>query len=165
MICFDTHVLIWGVRGWAGESQQDEIGHTRRFIERLRVEGTRILIPAPVVAEYLLGFESSQLRISQFQILQREFEIRPLDAASALVAAELEGNRQVLGRLGEQAGFDRQRVRMDAFILGIAITSGAERIISADAKMAVLADGRIPVEPVPRFDLQQDLLELTDEPG
>ena len=55
LICFDNHVLIWGIKEQAAEGQNDKIVLAKRFINKLSADDNAlILIPSIVVAEFLI---------------------------------------------------------------------------------------------------------------
>jgi hypothetical protein len=57
MICFDTQILIWGVQGTSHPDQASMIERTRHYIAPLEQAKEQVMIPAPVLAEHLVGFE------------------------------------------------------------------------------------------------------------
>ena len=57
MICFDKQILIWGVQGTNHPDQASMIERTPRYIAHLERVKEQVMIPAPVLAEYLVGFE------------------------------------------------------------------------------------------------------------
>jgi predicted nucleic acid-binding protein len=156
MVCFDTAILIWGVQGVSRPNQVGMIERTRRYIEVLREEKTRIMVPSPAVGEYLLGFETEAERRRQAELFQQHFIVPGLDLQAAALAADLE--RDAAGDLRGVEVPERQRLRVDAQILAIAIVNGATVVISHDAHMSLLAGGRILVREVPNVGKQLNLI-------
>src|SRR5437868_6887482 len=74
MTCFDTTILIWGIQGAAKPEQRGMIARTRRFLERLQETGEQVIVPAPVLAEYLTWFEPAQ-QTPQRKVLETRFRI------------------------------------------------------------------------------------------
>lgn len=161
MICFDTAVLIWGVQGAARKGQEEMIQRTRSYIEYLTRENVQIIVPSPVVTEYLSGFEDDEQRDQQQRLLERHFVIPSFDHRAAVLAAELglrgDDRKQIIA-----SGVDRQALKVDAQIVAIGITQGAERIISPDPHLERIARGRIQVQGVPKVS-PIDQLALAEE--
>ena len=115
------------------------------LVEQLRVQSARILLPTPVLAEFLTFASSDYLAdINK----SSHFEIASFDQRAAIeAAAEL---RRVLA-----AGKDKksgvagswQKVKVDRQIVAIARVAGAGRIYTTDSGVATLAreSGIIPV--------------------
>lgn len=55
LVCFDTQVLIWGVKREASENQEHMIARTQYLIEQCEEKKYKILIPSIVVGELLMG--------------------------------------------------------------------------------------------------------------
>jgi hypothetical protein len=53
LICFDTNILIWGIKEQSGKGQEEIIPRAKDFISSLDDE-TTVLIPSIVVAEILM---------------------------------------------------------------------------------------------------------------
>ena len=148
MICFDTHVLIWGVQGRAKAGQEHLIEKAKRYIRHLDQHNEQIMIPAPVVGEYLVHFNGDDLA-KQKDIIQRNFFVPSLDIHAAAIQAEIEGDKALRKRIQAEDGLDRQQLRVDSQIIAIALVNKAEKIISHDPHMRELAKDRIKVEEIP----------------
>jgi len=155
MICFDTGPVIWGVQGKARAGQGEMVERTRRYIRHLSEQKIRIMLPAPVVGEYLLGFGEGEQE-KQIQVIRHVFRVAAFDMAAAVVAAELEGNRRVLKAIRE-TGIDRDRLRVDAQVVAIGIVARAKKIVTNDGHLRDLAQGRIEIIEVPSVHTQMDL--------
>jgi len=156
MICFDTHVLIWGVQGVARNGQEHLVAKAKQYIRHLDAKHERIMVPAPVVGEYLIGFDDKD-RDAQQELLQRLFFVPALDMHAATVQAKIEGNKELLRELRDRFGLDRQQIRIDAQILAVAIVNNADRVISHDPHMLILAQGRVAVGELPDIHEQMNL--------
>lgn len=88
MICLDTMILILGLQRKAAPKYQHLVERTQRYLKHLDDENETIMIPSPVVAEYLQGFDAAG-RARQVTSLQKLFFIPSFDLPSAALAAEL----------------------------------------------------------------------------
>src|SRR5262245_4607722 len=138
MICLDTQVLIWGVQGVARPDQIGMIGRTRAYIDYLDRKGERLMIPAPALFEYLVGFEPADQQ-RQRDILERRFIIPALDVPSAAVAAELMANTEFMRQIREDYDVKRQHLRIDVMIVAAAIVHRADVLVSGDPHNKKLA--------------------------
>lgn len=159
MICFDTMVLVWGIQGRASAGQEEMVARTRRFIESLQNENEQIMIPAPVVSEYLQYFETDD-RKRQIKALERHFFLPAFNVPAAYLAAGIAHQRQREG-IGVPEGSTRQAIKTDIQILATAIVNNARLLVThnlADFEgLAMHAGGRIRISDVPLAHSQQDL--------
>lgn len=172
MIALDTCVLIQGIQQADPQlppALSAQAARTHAFLEQLLERRERILIPLPVIVEYLVPFppETHHLRLSA---LRESFVVHTLDDHAASIAAALQreeafniAQSALREEGGVPAGVARNLVKMDALILGIAIAQHAKALITHDVKhMTHLAGDRIqvlPVPPVARQALLPNLLE------
>lgn len=152
VICFDTTPPIWGVREDCDRGDEHCIAKTKKYIDYLKRINAKILVPAPVLAEYLIGAVDTEL--NELSVLRRNFQIGNLDVASAVTAAKLQ-RKGKLKAIEEDYNLDRQCIKADALIIAIAIHNHSSKIITRDDHFKVLADGRIPISPVPDIDIAE----------
>jgi predicted nucleic acid-binding protein len=159
MICFDTMVLVWGIQGKASPGQEEMVARTKRYIDSLRDENEQILIPAPVVSEYLQHFDTDE-RKRQIRALERYFLLPAFNLPAAYLAAGIAYQRQRSGATSAE-GTSRQAIKTDIQILATAIVNNARLLVThnlADFEnLAQLAGGRIRVADVPNVHSQRDL--------
>lgn len=163
MISFDTAVLLWGIQGTSRASQNEMILRTQRYMQSLAKQRTRVCIPAPVVAEYLAGFEPSEHE-KQLLLLDKSFFIAAFDLKAAVLAARITAQHCMLRQIRQECGQSRQQLRVDAMILATAVVAGAQTLVSQDSHMQQLAQflpGTIQVLPVPEI-VQSDLFDDQD---
>lgn len=156
MICFDTGPVIWGVQGKAKQGQEEMVERTRRYIKFLSERNVRIMLPTPVVSEYLLGFDEAE-QAKQIQVIRQVFRVGAYDMQAAVIAAELEANRRLMDAIRKTTGVDRNRLRVDAQVVAIGIAARAEKIVTNDEHLQDLAQGRIKIVEVPAVHTQMDL--------
>jgi predicted nucleic acid-binding protein len=154
-ICFDTTPLIWGVRGESDRGQEHQIENTKRYIKFLKDTSKQIIIPAPVLSEYLIG--ASDTEVHELEVLKRGFQIASLDVASAQLAAQLQRGDKIRA-IQEEFGLERQCIKADALIIAIAIVSRASRIITHNERhFKTLAGNRIIISGVPETPEQTEM--------
>lgn len=161
MICFDTGPIIWGVQGKATRGQEHMVSRTKRYIRYLRNQKQAIMVPTPVVAEYLIPFNPQEQQ-EQVRVFERGFFIPSFDLPAALVAAELEHDSGLIKAIRRGSDVDRNRLRVDAQILAIAIVNMAEKVITADPHLKSLAQDKIAVTEVPDIHEQPELFEPSE---
>jgi hypothetical protein len=54
IVCLDTCILVWGVQGAAASNNAAKPAQARALLQQLETEKATIIIPAPVVFEFLL---------------------------------------------------------------------------------------------------------------
>jgi predicted nucleic acid-binding protein len=156
MICLDTTVLIWGVQGVAqGLHRQHMIERTDRYLKSLRRKNETLMVPAPVLAEYLQGFADPRQRAAQLRAFQEGFFVPPFDLPSAFLAAELSQSPEV-AKLAQEG--DRKAIKTDVQIIAIAIVHQADLIVTGNAsEFRRIAGGKILISEVPDVAVQQEL--------
>jgi predicted nucleic acid-binding protein len=156
MICLDTMLLIWGVQGVARPEQQSMTDQTRRFLRALSENQETVILPTPVVTEYIQAFPAPA-RIEQLEFLVETFQIVPFDLPAAGLAAELAYEARNVAR---PATVTRQSMKADTQILATAIVHGAREIVTDEQELfGRLAGGRIKVSAVPSIP-EQTFLDL-----
>jgi predicted nucleic acid-binding protein len=88
IVCFDTHVLIWGVKNEASSSQQAMIERAIALIQQCTDRKDVVLVPAVVVGEALCNVPAG-MQESLFRTLSEQFLIVPYDARAALINARI----------------------------------------------------------------------------
>jgi predicted nucleic acid-binding protein len=159
MICFDTQVVIWSVQRKARPGQEALVLRAAKYIRYLEEQGERVMVPAPVAGEYLIGF-NGQDRAAQQSLIQRLFYVPAFDMPAAVMQAEIESDKKLLLEMKKEFNLDRQQLRTDAQILAVAIVNKADKIISHDPHMSKLAGTRIKVEQMPEIAEQMPLLSV-----
>lgn len=155
MVCLDTHVIIWGIKGEASQGQEAMVQRAKSYIRHQDEQGIDLMVPAPVVAEAMIRGDVDQLRAIR-AIIERSFFIAAFDSPAAFLAAELERGHGA-AKLREEGGVPRNHIRIDAQIAAIAIVQNAEAIVSHDPHMRTVAQNRIPVIELPDISEQGNL--------
>lgn len=150
-ILIDNMIVSWGIRGEANPEQRHLVGWTQHFLQQCETEGTRIFIPAPVVAESLLRvpLEEHETVTATYA---RYFRVLPFDLAAAREFARLWTQREpglreadLRGGLAPKKGI----YRFDCQIVAIAISRKIDCIYSHDGDVKRFAGGEVQVREIP----------------
>jgi predicted nucleic acid-binding protein len=87
-VCFDTHILIWGVRGKATVGQEDKIAKAKNLISKCEEDGINVIVPSIVVAEMLCALEP-RLHSAVSELMHRRFIVPPFDTQASLHFARI----------------------------------------------------------------------------
>jgi len=136
------------------------------FLEQeIQRSGETILIPAPALAEVLVGLEDDGPAVIERLSRSSRFKIADFDT---MAAVELAAMTREAKRAGDKRGGSEspwQKVKIDRQIIAIARTRGATTIYSDDQGLAKFA-ANIGIQvvpswsmPLPEIDPQQGLFE------
>lgn len=162
-VCFDNHVLIWGIKEQASEGQEENIANTKRFINEL-ADDTKVIIPSIVMAEFLLPIPP-KLHATVINLFSKLFIIAPFDtyAASKLsLVWQAFKNPEIAKRIEEEQR-TRAELRADAMIVATALAQRADCIYSQDRWLKTFANGFIDVKEVPFTPIKLDMFELNPD--
>lgn len=109
------------------------------LIETTGSQGGTIVIPAPVLTEFLVGVEPAKIQeyIDLF-MSERCIEVAPFDARAAVECAQMVDRAEHRQRGGEDE--TRAKVRFDRQILAIAKVVGATAIYTHDRQLLAKAE-------------------------
>ena len=143
--------LIWGVRQ---EGTDDERNRARYLFQQLNEDDAQIIIPAVVVAEYLVPVAEKD-RAKVASALSDRFRIVPFDVRSAALAARLFDDFKPNRPKGRPGG--RDLLKADAMIVASSKTAGARYFYSDDAECremasSVLTARELPANPTNLFE-------------
>lgn len=151
-------VLIWGLQKTAAPDYQHLVERTERYLRYLDAENETVMIPSPVIAEYLQGFDASG-RAREVAALQRAFFIPSFDLPSAALAAELTDKADAK-QLRKTSRENRQALKVDVQIAATAIVHGASQIVTHNiGDFKTITGGRIKVTEVPDIAESKPLFE------
>jgi predicted nucleic acid-binding protein len=137
LVCFDTNILIWGVREKSTAGQEHMIALAKEYIRGLSEIKARILLPTTVVAEYLIPCDDDS-RQKQLAILEDHI-IAPFDVPAATLAAAIQSRRDLIDRIRKDHIASRIAIKADCQIIAIAKTVGSDMIVSHDEALRKLA--------------------------
>lgn len=157
MICLDTNALIWAVEPNPDPAVSDWCKRIRHYLERLRDEQTPVMIPVPVLFEFLCKYprerhEAVQAALSEGFVL---FDATPQVASEAATLFQI-GNTTATS----SGGHPKQQRKMDLLVAASALVAGVTAVISEDRDYSQLTGGRLtwvkvsslPLPPAGLFD-------------
>jgi predicted nucleic acid-binding protein len=145
----------------------------RFLVETLRDNRETVIIPAPVLSEFLVfagkDAPSYPLKIRESSVLR----IEPFDERAAVELADMEITARSRGeKRGSASGSQWQKVKFDRQIVAIAKVHGASAIYSDDPDIAahgkdsgvsVLGSADLPLPPAQQKTIEEMLSEQTVE--
>jgi len=161
VVVFDANVLISLV---SGKTHRDDLARIEGVIAEVSKKKSYVGIPTPALAEFLVRTDSATHAL--LAALERKSSIRvlPFDKRAASECAILDRKARDAGnKRGTSRGVPYQKVKIDRQIVAIAITNGAEMVVSDDsdlvtfAKAAGLRALSVAELPIPQASLQQPL--------
>lgn len=129
LVCLDTSLLILTQQTRPSPGQEDLYKQAQAYEEWLSEGDAGILIPTPVIAEYLCSRDASERR-QVIASLQRYADIGDFDLRAAELAARIRLSYQE--KFGLPKGWARQGLSIDMMIAAIAIVNRASHIVTHD---------------------------------
>jgi predicted nucleic acid-binding protein len=156
LACVDTHVLIWGIKKESSSSQVYMIERTVNFLQWMQNERHTVIVPAPVLAEFLLHIPMSEHdKISNK--IRSNFLVPSFDAAASSMLAKIWQTNKNNGLPSGTNG--RERFKTDAMIIAIAVVNKAKILYSEDIDLQRTAKGFIETKDIPVIPRQMELGE------
>jgi predicted nucleic acid-binding protein len=161
IICFDTHVVIWGIKKVAEPGQENMIFKAEALIAECDEKRHQVIIPALVLGELLMAVPPED-HPAFISLMHQKLRVIPFDAKAASLFAKmwckwsenkfypysLDGNRP-----------SREKIKIDYMIAATAKASNAECIYTEDPGLKKFAEEYIRVESLPPSVVQQSVLE------
>lgn len=136
VICLDTNVIIWGVKGEYSSDQDEMVGRSKRLLRRLKEEKHTLVVPAIVLAEAMVNLPPEQHSLF-LERVQKRFAISPFDAGASSQFARLWATYKD-HPLAREAAANQERTRAmmkaDCMIIATAMNVGAFRIYTHNIK-------------------------------
>jgi hypothetical protein len=168
IVAVDSNSLVT----WSSPRAGDGMNRARLefLFDEVAAASGRIVIPAPVFAEFLVGIDESASEWINVLDNKRGLIVAPFDKRAAFDCSLLD--KAALGRGDKKGGRDDrpwQRVKVDRQIVAIAKVNNVDLLITNDgglretATTAGLTVKRIEELPVPQSVLQGKLFEPTSK--
>ena len=157
LVCFDTHIIIWGVREKATLGQEDKIEKSKYLISMCEKNGIKIMVPSVVIAEVLCALEP-RLHSAVSELMHRRFIVPPFDTQAALHFAEMWRNKK---QPKDESGISRSEMKADYMIIATARARGANCIYSEDSGLKKFAQDYVDVKPLPHVERQMSITDIT----
>ena len=164
LVCFDNHILVWGIKEQATLGQEDMIPRAKALIKHLDEIHDHILIPSVVVAEFLLPIPSEEHALV-LNLFNRSFLVASFDTAAASIFAKIwrsKKEQSVIDALAK-GGKTRTELRTDSQIVAIAVSQKAECIYSHDEALKSFAKDYIDVKEIPFIPQQIEAIDLKSQ--
>ncbi len=154
IICLDTQIVIWGVKKQATPDQSEMILRAEYLLEKFQSNGTKILVPAIVVAEILAGID--ERKHDQFtQSMNKFFIVPPFDTQAAQHFAKMWMANKALRNKLSTKGITRSEMKADCLIVATAVARGCSCVYSHDDQLGKFAHGHIDVKELPTVPAKQ----------
>jgi predicted nucleic acid-binding protein len=159
IIVVDTNFLIANADPKTSEDTRHKIENIFKVAEKIK---TRIILPMPAIAEYLVQADEGALNI--LNTLERKTFIfaAPFDRFAAFECALLERQARESGDKRDGSTIPWQKIKIDRQIIGIARAQGATLIITNDQslKLNALRFGISSID-IDEFELPEDAKQRT----
>ncbi len=159
VVCLDTNIIIWGVKGESSSGQGPMVGRAKAFIAELEASKARIVVPAVVVAEALIKVPKMHHQ-RVLEVFERRFMVAPFDARAGSCYASLFQTWLEKNKKHTKLKTPKRDIKPDFMIVATAIAAGATKLYSSDAGMRAFALGHIDAEDLPAIPVQHVIDEF-----
>lgn len=150
----DTCVLILGMehtRGAVDNPEQAE--RAFEYLRSLEEKKLPAIVPSVVVAELLNGLDDVVAE-EVWEQLDKNFIIAPFDGQAAVLGARaIRAAMQSRKGLAQPGGPSRHEAKVDGMIVGVAMATGADRIVSFNLSDFKNSAGPVKVDEPPQLSL------------
>ena len=156
IVCFDTNIFSYVFRV-SRDKNEEKIKQADFLLENIKNDKSIIAIPTIVLGELAYFIDDSKIQ-SFFEAIQKFYIIFPYDQTSACFYRKIARERRDV-----QTENPRWSKSADLKIISTALAHGASCLYSEDQGMATLAQGFLPVHPLPQLPPQQRHLPITSQ--
>jgi predicted nucleic acid-binding protein len=146
IVCVDTHILIWGIQQQAVSSQTNMVERTVNFLHWLQNERQTVIVPSPVLAEFLMRIPQDD-HDNITREIQSRFIVPPFDVVTASKFAQIWQLNKNNGLPSENGG--RDKVKTDSMIVAVAVVNKAKILYSEDPGLQKFAKGFVETRGIP----------------
>lgn len=159
LVCLDTHILIWGIKGESTPGQEPMVEKAINFLRWLDETKAKVMIPTIVISELLLPVPPAE-HSAFLQVIQNKFIVAPFDILGAQALARIWQDKKgdgTIERLKIVPGLTRAQMRADCQIVATALVNRAECIFTYDDNIDKFACGTIRTERMPEIGVQSQI--------
>jgi predicted nucleic acid-binding protein len=153
LVCFDTQVVIWGVKQEATPGQDVMIQKAKALITRCDANKVSVMLPSLVVAELLMAVDT-KLHNNFIAFVNARFIVPTFDTNAAAIFAAMWRDRKINLDQDPSIAKTRAEMKADFMIVATAIAQGADCIYTEDPLLEKFAQGRIDIRPLPSIQQQ-----------
>lgn len=159
VVCIDSNICIWGIKK---EGDQKKIPYATKFLSDLENNGTKILLPSPVIIELLSHLKNDEQKNKILALLDNHrIIVKPLDKLATLKCGELLyktfTDTEIIAYTKKHK-VDKSKIKFDALITAIAIVNKCNCIYTDNYDDFIrYSHGEINIQRMPETILQTDL--------
>lgn len=157
IVCFDTHVLIWGIKEDAEEDQKAKIEEAKYLIQKMQDDDHQVIIPSIALAEFLCGIDPSR-RPELINTIYSHFRVIPFDTAAAAIYANMwhQLGKEKRVQIRDEEKITRSVLKADMMIVATALSRDAWCIYSEDGGIKNVSEAiRFEVRDLPALPPKQ----------
>lgn len=154
IFCFDTQIIIWGIKNEATEGQEENIDKAKSLLKKCQEENIRIIIPSIVLAEAIVPLSSAR-SVEFTNRISKITRIYPFDTGAAIKFSQIW--KKCLHLAKEKDDFNRTKMKADTMILAIALANKADCLYTEDKGLSNIAGDFIQVRKLPPCLIQQEI--------
>jgi predicted nucleic acid-binding protein len=161
IVCFNTHVVIWGIQKVASPEQEDMLFKAEALIATCDEKKHQIIIPSLVFGEVLMGIPPEE-HPAFISLMHKKLRVIPFDVKAAALFAKMwrkwsETKDYPNSLDGKRPS--RDKIKIDYMIAATAKANNAECIYTEDPGLKKFAEEYIRVERLPAAIVQTSVLE------
>ncbi|XGV99751.1 MAG: type II toxin-antitoxin system VapC family toxin [Leptolyngbya sp. BL-A-14] len=161
IVCFDTHIVIWGIKKVASPGQENMLLKAATLIASCDESKHQIIIPSLVLGELLMGLPPDE-HPAFISLMSQKLRIVPFDAKTASLFAKMWrkwSEAKIYPDSLDGKRPSREEIKIDYMIAATAKANKAECIYTEDPGLKKFAEEYIRVESLPPVVVQSSLLE------
>ena len=159
IVALDTRCLVV----WATQTEEEKLNRSRldHLVDRVAGANGKIIIPAPALAEYLVGIDESAAEWINTLDRKKSIFIAPFDRRAAFECSLLD--KAAINKGNKKAGRDEpwQKIKVDRQIVAIARVHQVSLLVTNDVGLRATATvaGMTPMR-IGELDLPQSALQV-----
>lgn len=156
VVCLDTNIIVWGVKGISEPSQKGNIPKAEFLLRKLQEHQSKIIIPSIVLSELLVTVPPEK-QPAFIEAIYKLGAVPQYGVREALYFAKFWRTKKETAKGAE---ISRREMKMDFMIIGTALAHGANCIYTHDIGLKKIAEDIIPVKGLSDLPPHQGELSL-----